>query len=227
MVNTKIKTSLLLPALLVSTVVEAQNLRQLQGKVVPFSEGGGQGTGGAVEEENFIVGGSNVSPGTLPFYGHFLGTTLCSGVLVHEDIFITAAHCVKDGFPGTIKIGATTTTSENEGQEVNICSGYIHPDNNMKDMKNDLAILKLCDPVFITSYAKWNSNPGFPSATGEDLFIAGFGRTSTTSATSPILQMAKLDYLSSEVCEGRYNKYDPSMNICADAPNAGICYGDR
>lgn len=177
-------------------------------------------------EDQGIIGGDNVVPGSLPFYGHFQGTTMCGGALIHEDIFVTAAHCLENGFPSTIKIGATTTTSENEGETVAVCAGLIHPSNNMKAMENDIAILKLCDPVFVNSYAEYNTDPGVPSSTGEDLFIVGFGRTNPTGNLSPFLKKAKVDYLNVDTCKARYPQYDGVQSICADAPMAGICYGD-
>lgn len=222
-------TSFLLGALLAAqTLSDAKLLRALSETQVAFSDAEpGSNMTSDPAGDNMIVGGTNVQPGQLPFFGYFEGSTLCSGILTHKDIFLTAAHCVKDGFPSLIKIGATTTTTAKEGQEASICAGYIHPNNTMKDMENDIAVLKLCDPVTISSYAKWNSDPAFPSYTGYDLWVAGFGRTSTNSAPSAILQIAKLNYLTSDVCENRYNKYDPLTNICADSTTAGICYGDR
>lgn len=222
-------TSLLLTAVLASTVAAGKNVRGLGPKEeerIPFGQ---LDSDSEVDEAGErVIGGEWVDPGEFPFFGHFLGSTRCGGVLVNQDIFVTAAHCLEDGFPPNVKIGATTTTTENEGEEVAVCAGMIHPDNNMKDMKNDIAILKLCDPVDIVAYAEWNDDPTQPSATGFDLYVIGFGRTNATVDTgmSPILRKVKLDYLNDETCETRYNKYDGEMNICADAPSRGICYGD-
>jgi len=226
------QTPLVLAVLLALGAVNAQRYH----KQVYFSdavmqsiaEDAEQATEGEAMEEvdNMIIGGSNVMPGDLPFYGHFMGTTMCGGALIHEDLFVTAAHCLADGFPLNVRIGATTTVSENEGQLVPVCAGIIHPNNNMKSMANDIAILKLCDPVFVNAYATWNNNPAYPSATGEDMFIVGFGRTNVTGNLSAFLQKAKVDYLSSDVCTVRYNKYNPTETMCVDAPSAGICYGD-
>ncbi|CAB9512912.1 Coagulation factor IX (Fragment) [Seminavis robusta] len=186
------------------------------------------GEGGLPEDaelDNFIIGGTDVVPGELPFYGHFQGVTMCGGALIHEDIFVTAAHCLEDGFPSTIRIGATTTVSANEGIEVPVCAGIIHPNNNMKSMENDIAILKLCDQVKINSYAEYDTSTAEPP-TGQDFWIVGFGRTSVNGNLSPFLKKAKVDYLNSAVCAGRYTKYDALENMCVDGATTAICYGD-
>ena len=216
------QVSLVLTALFAAAAVNAER--------VPVGESGQHDSEfrRALQEEGDqgIIGGDNVVPGSLPFYGHFQGVTMCGGALIHEDIFVTAAHCLENGFPSLITIGATTTSGTTEGQQVAVCAGLIHPNNNMKAMENDIAILKLCDPVSVTAYADYNTNPSYPSSTGEDLFIVGFGRTNPTGNLSPSLKKAKVDYLNNDTCKARYSQFEGEQNICADAPLAGICYGD-
>ena len=175
-----------------------------------------------------IIGGVDVQPGSIPFYGHFEGDVMCGGCLVTSNIFITAAHCLEKGYPSRVKIGATTTISQNEGESVPVCAAMIHEANNMKSMENDLAILQLCDEVFVTSYCEYNRDPTYPSATGTDLFMVGFGRTNIEGSLSPILQTAKVDFLDNTACGGRYDRYNGDQVLCADSPTseAGICYGD-
>lgn len=219
------KTSLLFVGLL--AVASADNVRKLakpvyfkdaqDGKVQDQEDGTGGGR---------VIGGTAVQPGDLPFYGHFEGDVMCGGFLAAEDVFVTAAHCLEQGFPGSIRIGATQTVSQNEGQSVPVCSAIIHPANNMKSMENDIAILKLCDPVFVNSYGEYNRNPDYPGATGVDIFMVGFGRTNVAGGLSPILQKAKVDYLDNGACAARYSKYNGDQTLCADSPTNGICYGD-
>ena len=228
-------TSLFFTALLASVAVNAQRTHvkptdaPTAAETVPFGRSDMDPYAATEvpdeEEENFIVGGTSVVAGELPFYGHFTGATMCGGALVHEDIFVTAAHCLEDGFPATITVGAVNS-ADGSGQTVPVCAGLIHPNNNMKAMENDVAILKLCDPVFVNSYAEYNSDPNFPSATGEDLWIVGFGRTNPAGTLSTTLNKAKVDYLNDATCEARYSRYKPEQTICADGPSTGICYGD-
>lgn len=173
-----------------------------------------------------IIGGLDVQPGELPFFGHFLGDVMCGGALVAEDIFVTAAHCLAQGFPAEIKVGATTTISTNEGTRVPVCSAIIHPANNMKSMANDIAVLKLCDQVMLNSYAEYNRDHNYPGQTGVDVFMVGFGRQTVDDGLSPILQKAKADYLDNAACSARYDKYNGDQTFCADSPTGGICYGD-
>ena len=138
----------------------------------------------------------------------------------------SALQCLEKGFPAQIKIGATTTVSDNEGQAVSVCSATIHPSNNMDAMENDIAILKLCDPISITAYGQYNRDADYPGATGVDVYIHGFGRTDVYGDLSPILQKAKIDYLDNPTCAARYNKYNGDQTFCADSPTSAICYGD-
>ena len=94
------------------------------------------------------------------------------------------------------------------------------------DQPVDIAILKLCDPIQVSAYGEYNRNTNYPSATGTDIYMTGFGRTQVDGGLSPILQVAKVDYLDNGACAARYNKYNGEQTMCADAPNSGMCYGD-
>jgi len=228
------KTVLLVTGLLALTDGSRFNIRKKKGepKIVSFldamekSEKISPEVLAEAEADGRIISGEDVQPGQLPFFGHFEGDVMCGGALVAEDVFVTAAHCLAKGFPASIKIGATTTISANEGQSVSVCSAIIHPSNNMKSMANDIAVLKLCDQVMLNSYAEYNRNDNYPGQTGVDVYMVGFGRKEADGGLSPILQRAKADYLDNAACGARYDKYNGDQTFCADSPTSGICYGD-
>jgi trypsin len=171
---------------------------------------------------NTIVNGNNANPGEFPWHVLYLGGVLCGGVMIHEDIALTAAHCLNSQFPPRVRIGSTT---QSDGTVVEVCGGTVHPDFDFEEMENDIAILKLCTPVN-TQLAQINTNDGFPTA-GQQLTAMGYGRTSDEGEASRRLQKISKEYVSDAACLQRYSQHNGEFNLCADNRNGGICFGDR
>mgnify|MGYP003810942471 CR=1 FL=1 len=109
------------------------------------------------------------------------GTYTCSGSLLASGLYVlTAAHCVTgaDGDATTSKI----TLSWNEGEVKATSTSYIVATGWDGDLGegNDLALIQLSSAVTgIDGYALYTG-----SALGEDVLIAGYGRTGTGSTGS-------------------------------------------
>jgi secreted trypsin-like serine protease len=110
----------------------------------------------------------------------------CSGVVLTQDIVLTAAHCVRRGerFHVGGNLGGEVQTTLSPVAEI-----IQHPLYAPKDAGSpDLAVLKLAKPLpdrFVPAVL----NPRVPSV-GDDLIVAGYGKSaSADSGVSVMLRM--------------------------------------
>ncbi|CAB9528520.1 Vitamin K-dependent protein C (Fragment) [Seminavis robusta] len=181
---------------------------------------------GPVAPEQGIRGGFPVQR-PIPWFVSFVGDVVCGGVLIHEDMVLTTAHCV-DGFqyPERVRIGSLF---RNRGGEVRrVRQGRTHPRwNGIIEEGYDIALLKLNSPVN-SSYtpATVNSFGNVPRRL-ERLFTVGHGQQETGGAPPDRLQGLLYTYV--EDCEPRLpaGVYNPTWFLCANAnPSRGTCPGD-
>ncbi|CAB9512913.1 Chymotrypsin-like elastase family member 1 [Seminavis robusta] len=175
-----------------------------------------------VSNPNTIVNGDNANVGEFPWYCVFAGGVLCGATLVHEDIVVTAAHCIDGSVPPRLRCGATTTSN---GVLVDVEASVTHPQYKDRELANDIAILKLANPLSI-QVADFNTDEAVPAG-GSEVTAMGFGRTEPdTGGGSQSLQKLQMEALSDAECAATFPDYEPSRNICVDENNAGICFGD-
>lgn len=173
-----------------------------------------------------IIGGMSAVSGEFPFFVKFEGNTLCGGSLISPDTVLTAAHCVDQGKPNQVRIGSDMYDSG--GIVVNTECVVSHPDfiENDKTLMNDVAILKLAQPVTDASVAtiNYNTNTAYPSSSGTELTVIGFGITSNDGGVANTLQKLKTSFVSIDQCMNTYGGETivaPDKHICADVSNAG------
>ena len=113
-------------------------------------------------------------------YQGFTGAHTCGGSVLDSKTIVTAAHCTDsegmDYSEWTIRAG---DTNKREGQVIQIAQVINHPDWDGDIINNDIAIIKLSEPLILGENVQAICLP--PGALeledGADCYASGWGRT--------------------------------------------------
>ena len=150
-------------------------------------------------------------------------------MIIFERWVVTAAHCVnrRRGLKAVI---GDHKPKENNGDEqhIKICRTHVHP--QYKGTMNDIALLRLCNPVEKTEFVKPIDLPGagFELDDRVPLRVAGWGLTRERGRISPILRVVNVSKISLDLCKNAY-KGLVNKKICAGNWKYGgrdSCQGD-
>jgi len=189
-----------------------------------------------------IFGGSQTDDKEYPWMAR-VGED-CGGSLISDQWVVTAAHCVTkqiwfDEFEVEeveVELGQHDLSSI--AMKKKVVKVIVHEQyNGFPNIKNDIALLKLDDPVDFNKYP--NIRPiCLPSNGGENYaesraIVAGWGATSEFEGQSNVLLEATVEVLSNKECKGILKRnYDDSI-ICAKTTEnkeenslQGHCHGD-
>jgi len=189
-----------------------------------------------------IVGGKDAIPYSWPWQISIFedGEHNCGATLITSEWVMTAAHCVSEKNPGlyTIKLGVFNNSRIDEDGEIisNVTEVHRHPDFDYGKLINDIALMKLANPVEFTDHISpvclpTNQDEELPRA-GTNLFTTGWGRVNASTYEFPTsLKQVMLPLMSTETCKAKNNVnpiFDEKLHICAgfDQGGKGICHGD-
>jgi secreted trypsin-like serine protease len=183
--------------------------------------------GPTINNTEQIVGGTATAFGSFPFFVHGANpnddTKICGGVLVHPDIFLTAASCRTLFFEDSeVFIGATNLLSTlGFAESRKVLEKKAHPDYDFVSRANDLMLIKL-DSASTQTPADFNRVADFP-ATGENLVVVGFGWTNVDEEVlSQSLQQATITVADFARCEATNNAaVSTETQICAGQATGG------
>jgi len=182
-----------------------------------------------------IINGSPVAscPGFAVPHGYLDGLNgLCGGVLIHNDIILTAAHCHSFWENESIFVGATLLDGSDALAVARGLQEYVHPEffhatqSDVFRCENDIMLVKLDEVLNTTEIPLlvWNSDPHVPhdgNNTDKDYIILGFG------ASMRLLE-ARVPAINEASCREFYKSppYFPDNMICAGTPSTTTCSGD-
>ncbi|KAJ8912541.1 hypothetical protein NQ315_006612 [Exocentrus adspersus] len=162
------------------------------------------------------------------------GKRLCGGSLISEQIVLTAANCLKGRTdPVEIILGAHNITNPDEDGQVRINSSSIkiHPDWVQGRPINDIALIKLPEPVELGDFIQTIklSQDNSTNYEGQDAVISGWGWFSDYfRENSAVLMETTLTIKSNFACEVNYLGNIDDNNICVTGDyGKTACVGDN
>jgi len=188
-----------------------------------------------------IFGGSTTDKNEYPWMARIISTYSngrrygCGGSLISNKWVVTAAHCVQKEKYGIAKeiflgLGQHDSSSNAKGEKVE--KVIVHENYIRKNLQNDIALLKLQQPVDFNKYS--HIRPiCLPSNSSEKYWgsraiVAGWGKTGENEGPSNVLLEANVTVLSNIECT-KFHRHDSV--ICAKTTGEGNtvqghCSGD-
>lgn len=166
-----------------------------------------------IDLEPRIVNGELASRGQFPYFAMLRiiltdeRSGLCGGNVINNQWILTAAHCVRlrgvtvDRFE--IHLGALSRTDLDEEGRVVVSTrqSFVHPSYSPMLIRNDIALLKLEQPVEFGTYIQAiNLAQTADLDAGTRVTAIGFGRTNTSGPISETLQFAGLVHITRLEC---------------------------
>ncbi|XP_014474151.1 PREDICTED: coagulation factor IX-like [Dinoponera quadriceps] len=194
----------------------------------------GQAYGDAPEA---IVGGFIATDGQFPYQASLqvMKEHICGGSIISSKHILTAAHCVEEKWQHrymTVVSGATRWAEGNNNQRHTIKCIRLHPGytgEKSSAWKDDIAVITLNEEI---KFDKWRSpiplaSQDYTTGTYKGI-VSGWGQTSVTSDSSPVLKWLAVDVLSKVEClKAHRNPQTNKQQVCSIyMKNHGACSGD-
>jgi len=192
-----------------------------------------------------IVGGATASKTRFPYFtaifeNNTVDSFFCGGSLIRDNVVITAAHCVVEGFavPPVVAVNFTEFSYDLSShiQVRNVTGIHIHPNYTNGDwdtISNDIALLILESSVVGIPPITLNKNSSIP-LDNQTLTTIGLGLTQDDGDLSDKLLTVDVPTVNMDQCIKSYLDtlfgldIIPDLHICAgfDGGGKGSCQGD-
>ena len=175
-----------------------------------------------------IVGGNPATQGDRT-YQVSLGNGGCGGTIIADQWILTAAHCISNNWPSTVRVGVHTLSS-NEGETHNVVEKIVHENFSSVSGGYDVALLKVSGTIN-TSYVRAKLPTAAvmqnAAAPGDLVTTSGWGALSEGGSSPDVLHEVDVPVVSGAVCKQAYSSFNDTM-ICAGYQQGGkdACQGD-
>lgn len=198
-------------------------------------------TGIKTDEAAKITGGSDADISDFPWQVYLeAGDYTCGGSIISNNWIITAAHCAKNDYDETIQasemivtVGANNPRNTLEGKVYRVSEVIVHEDYDSNTLNNDIALLKLREPINYTNAepiklvsakdaSAGATDPGVLS------WVTGYGITRVRPETYPsTLQKVRLPIVSNSQASTVWNRIPPTDLMAGYLNgNKDACSGD-
>ncbi|MEP4052429.1 MAG: serine protease [Litorimonas sp.] len=158
----------------------------------------------------------------------------CGGSLIADNWVLTAAHCVEDMGPGSIRLHAGSNDLQRGGQLRNVSKIIVHEDWNDRTNENDIALLHVSTPfdfnenhISATSYAESVTEHETQAPGGELLEVIGWGYTREGAGKSErLLRKVTVPVVRTQTCNRNYSGTVRDGMFCAGIGGKDSCQGD-
>ncbi|XP_053901163.1 mast cell protease 1A-like [Malaclemys terrapin pileata] len=155
------------------------------------------------------------------------GKGCCGGLLIWEDVLVTAAYCNCN--PGNIFVYLRVQDFMKPGQnwqQIQAHHWVQHPGFNDEDFHNDIMLLSLSRPWQLSHSAElteWVVPIPLPETNhhvspGPECSMARWGQTEVNTTTDR-LQEPEQEVVLRGLCKEQYRHYDPTTMLCAGSPD--------
>ncbi|KAF7283571.1 hypothetical protein GWI33_023416 [Rhynchophorus ferrugineus] len=188
---------------------------------------------GDAPSESRIIGGSEATPNSHPYQVALFiqfpqGRSFCGGSIISENYILTAAHCMDNAKSAEVVLGAHDIR-RNESTQMRVSSDQItvHPNWSYRKLQNDVALIKLPEPITFNQYIKPISLASTGTFSDSTALLTGWGKTSDFSRVSNTLNEVNLPVLDNKDCSSYFQGMIESTHVCTSgAEIKGGCNGD-
>ncbi|XP_064108618.1 transmembrane protease serine 9-like [Macrobrachium nipponense] len=187
-----------------------------------------------------IIGGHPTKvhefPWQVAIVDYFGIKPFCGAVVISSSWVLTAAHCAHEMHHGDqLLIGEHNWRQASETLltiRVGIAEIIPHPNYNKPPLDNDLALLRLEEPLDFSLYHNAIAPACLPppgrSFEGEIAIVSGWGLSKFGGMQSSVLRAVEIPIMSRKSCVSSYGSYFTENMICAGYPQGrkDACQGD-
>ncbi|XP_071287227.1 coagulation factor X-like, partial [Agelaius tricolor] len=184
-----------------------------------------------------IVGGDECLLGQCPWQAVLLneeGEEFCGGTILNENFILTAAHCINQSKEIKVVVGEVDREKKEQSESMHTVDKIIvHSKFDAETYDNDIALLKLKEPVTFSEYVIPACLPKVDFA-NEVLMkqksgrVSGFGREYDGGQLPKKLKVLELPYVNKSTCEQSTYFVVTENMFCAgyDTEQKDACQGD-
>ncbi|XP_010223633.1 PREDICTED: coagulation factor X-like [Tinamus guttatus] len=184
-----------------------------------------------------IVGGDECLLGECPWQAVLInegGEEFCGGTILNENYILTAAHCMNQSKEITVVVGEVDREEEEHSETMHTVDKiFVHSKYVAETYDNDIAIIKLKEPITFSEYV-------IPACLPETDFanevlmnqksgmVSGFGREFEGGRLSKKLKVLQVPYVDRNTCKQSTNFEITDNMFCAgyETEQKDACQGD-